>query len=53
MTPSKTNNSNLPGKKYEHLSFQADLKDVSATKEFLQKAEKQVNPVSVLFNNVA
>ena len=44
---------NLPGKKSKHLGLQADLKDVSAIKKFLQKAEKQGNPVSVLFNNVA
>ena len=41
---------NLPGKKSKHLVLQADLKDVSAKKELLQKAEKQVGPVSVLFN---
>ena len=29
------------------------MKDVSAIKELLQKAEKQVGPVSVLFNNAA
>ena len=44
---------NLPGKKSKYLVFQTDLKDFSAIKELLQKAEKQVNPVSVLFNNVA
>ena len=44
---------NLSGKKSKHLVLLTVLKDVSAIKELLQKAEKQVNPVSVLFNNVA
>ena len=44
---------NLSGKKFKHLVLQTDLKDVSAIKELLQKAEKQVGPVSVLFNNAA
>ena len=44
---------NLPGKKSKHWGLQADLKDVSAIKELLQKAEKSVDPVSVLFNNAA
>ena len=43
----------LPGKKSRHLVLQADLKDVSAIKELVYKAEKQVGPVSVLVNNAA
>ena len=43
----------LPGKKSRHLMLQADLKDVSAIKELVNKAEKQVGPVSVLVNNAA
>ena len=43
----------LPGKKSRHLVLQADLKDVSAIKELVHKAEKQVGPVSVLVNNAA
>ena len=44
---------NFPGKKSKHLELQAGLKDVSEIKELLQKAEKQVGPVFVLFNNAA
>jgi len=43
----------LPGKNSRHLVLQADLKDVSAIKELVHKAEKQVGPVSVLVNNAA
>ena len=43
----------LPGKKSRHLVLQADLKDVSAIKELVHKAEKQAGPVSVLVNNAA
>ena len=43
----------LPGKNYRHLVLQADLKDVSAIKELVHKAEKQAGPVSVLVNNAA
>ena len=44
---------NLSGKKSKYWSLQEDLKAVSAIKELLQKAEKQVFPVSVLFKNAA
>ena len=43
----------LPGKKSKHLTLQADLKDVTAIKELVSKAENQVGPVSVLVNNAA
>ena len=43
----------LPGKKSRHLVLKADLKDVSAIKELVHKAEKQAGPVSVLVNNAA
>ena len=43
----------LPGKKSRHLLLKADLKDVSAIKELVHKAEKQAGPVSVLVNNAA
>ena len=43
----------LPGKNSRHLVLQADLKDVSAIKELVHKAEKQAGPVSVLVNNAA
>ena len=43
----------LPGKNSRHLVIQADLKDVSAIKELVHKAEKQAGPVSVLVNNAA
>ena len=43
----------LPGKKSRHMVLKADLKDVSAIKELVHKAEKQVGPVSVLVNNAA
>ena len=44
---------NLPGKKSKYLVLQEDLKAVSAKKELLEKAEKQVCPVLVLFKNAA
>ena len=43
----------LPGKKSKHLILQADLRDVSAIKELVHKAEKKAGPVSVLVNNAA
>ena len=43
----------LPGKKSRHLAIQADLKDVYAIKELVNKAEKLVGHVSVLVNNAA
>ena len=43
----------LPGKKSKHQIIQADLRDVSAIKELVHKAEKKAGPVSVLVNNAA
>ena len=43
----------LPGKKSKHQVLQADLKDFSAIKELVHKAEKHAGPVSVLVNNAA
>ena len=43
----------LPGEKSKHLVLQADLKDVSAIKELVHKAETLAGPVSVLVNNAA
>ena len=43
----------LPGKKSKHRILQANLKDLSAIKELVHKAEMQVGPVSVLVNNAA
>ena len=43
----------LPGKKSRHLVIQADLKDISAIRKLVNKAEKEAGPVSVLVNNAA
>lgn len=43
----------LPGDESRHLILQADLKEVSAIKELVRKAEEQSGPISVLINNAA
>ena len=43
----------LPGDESRHLILQADLKDVSAIKELVRKAEEESGPISVLINNAA
>jgi NAD(P)-dependent dehydrogenase (short-subunit alcohol dehydrogenase family) len=43
----------LPGDESQHLILQADLKDISAIKELVRKAEEKSGPISVLINNAA
>ena len=43
----------LPGDESRHLILQADLRDVSAIKELVLKAEEKSGPISVLINNAA
>ena len=43
----------LPGGESQHLLMQADLREFSAIKELVCKAEEQSGPISVLVNNAA
>ena len=43
----------LPGGESQHLLMQADLKEFSAIKDLVCKAEEQSGPISVLINNAA
>ena len=43
----------LSGNELRNLILQADLKEVSAIKELVRKAEEQSGPISVLINNAA